>query len=118
MTSLIANPRVTLENTEIFDEHYWKESVEFSKMELFFFWLILLTFANTFMSANFSLKLSYFKARGLLRFKCFPVAFANEIKVLCISTKIYIHSWDLVIAFLLPSETQKTLLRVFSMEQE
>lgn len=69
---------------------------------------ILVTFSNTFMSSNLSLKLSYFKAHGL-RCKCFPVAFAKEIRVLCISTKIHIFSWDLVIAFLLPSETQKAL---------
>lgn len=107
MTSLIGNPRVTLENMEILNEHYWKESVECRKME-HLGGQILVTFANTFRSSNVSLKLSYFKAHGL-RCKCFPVAFAKEIRVLYISTKIHIFSWDLVIAFLLPSETQKAL---------
>lgn len=36
VTSVIGNPRVILESMEIPSEHYWKESVKFSKMKHLF----------------------------------------------------------------------------------
>lgn len=84
MTSLIGNPRVILENMEILNEHYWRKSVKFSKIEhLFGMDWILLTFANTFMSSGFSLYCHLSRSMDF-KIQVFSVTFASEMRVLCI----------------------------------
>lgn len=121
MTRLIGNPRVPVETVDTLNKHYWEKLKKFSKMEPYVA-QILLTFANTFMSSDSSLKLASFKVHELIRSKRYLVAFANEIRVLLSPLRIYSCCWELVINFLLPGvldgETQKAFLRAFSTEKE